>query len=93
MCALYINEHPDHNNVDLNSESVNNVNRHSAMKDMSCKSLQALVGAAKGERSGGVRRAYASTAAQVAKFAPEPRVAKLVADAVELFHDPGVRLI
>ena len=51
--------------------------------------LQALIGAARNENSAAVKRAFASTAAQVAKFAPEARVAQLVADAVKMYADPG----
>lgn len=50
---------------------------------------QALVGAAVGERSGAVRRAYATAAAALARQAPEAQVAKLVAEAVALYTDPG----
>lgn len=50
---------------------------------------QALVGAARGEHSGAVRRAYAVAAAALARQAPEARVAKLVAEAVEIYTEPG----
>ena len=51
--------------------------------------LQALISAAKIERSPAVKRAYASSAAQVAKFAPEARAAQLAADVVQLYGEPG----
>ncbi len=41
------------------------------------------------EKSATVRRSFAVAVGQVAKRAPEPRVAKLVADAVALHRDPG----
>ena len=47
------------------------------------------MGAAVGERSGAVRRAYATAAAALAQQAPEAQVAKLVAEAVTLYTDPG----
>ena len=53
--------------------------------------LQALVSAARATTSPAVRRAHAQAVATVAKSAPEPRAAKLVADAVQLYSDPGVR--
>jgi hypothetical protein len=52
---------------------------------------QALVGAARGEPSGAVRRAYAAAAAALARQAPEARVAKLVAEAVGLYTEPGAQ--
>ena len=51
--------------------------------------LQALISAAKVERSPAVKRAYASSAAQVARFAPEARAAQLAVDVVQLYGDPG----
>ena len=51
--------------------------------------LQALISAAKVERSPAVKRSYASSAAQVAKFAPEARAAQLAADVVQLYGEPG----
>ena len=51
--------------------------------------MQALIGAARNENSAAVKRAFASTAANVAKFAPEARAAQLVADAVKMYADPG----
>ena len=52
---------------------------------------QALVGAARVEKSSAVRRAYASSAATVARNAPDARVGKLVAEAVEMYTEPGDR--
>ena len=47
------------------------------------------MGAAVGERSGAVRRAYTTAAAALARQAPEAQVAKLVAEAVTIYTDPG----
>ena len=60
-----------------------------AAKACTCLRAQALVGAARGEHSGAVRRAYAVAVAALARQAPEARVAKLVAEAVELYTEPG----
>ena len=49
--------------------------------------LQALVGAARSEPNGTVRRAYASATAAVVKHAPDARVGKLVAEAVEMYTE------
>ena len=48
---------------------------------------QALLVAAKSERSSAVRKAYTSTAAQLARFASETRVGKLLDEAVSMFND------
>ncbi len=60
-----------------------------ASASAACGAAQALVGAARGEPSGAVRRAYAAAAAALARQAPEARVAKLVAEAVGLYAEPG----
>jgi len=49
--------------------------------------LQALVGAARAEPNGTVRRAYASATAAVVKYAPDARVGKLVAEAIEIYTE------
>ncbi len=54
--------------------------------------LQALVGAARSERSTAVKRSYAQAAAAVIKYAPEARAAKVVAEAAALYSDPGTCL-
>ena len=51
--------------------------------------LQALVSAARAATSPAVRRAHAQAVATVAKSAPEPRAARLIADAVQLYTEPG----
>ena len=43
------------------------------------------------ERSGTVRRSYASSVAAVARHAPDSRVRKLVAESVEMYTVPGDR--
>ena len=45
--------------------------------------------AARAATSPAVRRAHAQAVATVAKSALEPRAARLVADAVQLYSDPG----
>ncbi len=45
--------------------------------------------AAAAERSAAVRKAYAQAAASVAKTAPEARAAKMVQEAVDMYHEPG----
>ena len=52
--------------------------------------MQALLTAAKAEKSSTVQKAYAQAAATVCKYAAEARVAKLVEEAVQLFNDPGM---
>ena len=47
--------------------------------------LQALVGAARSESNGTVRRAYAGATAALVRYAPDARVGKLVAEAVEMY--------
>lgn len=58
-----------------------------------CRALapQALVGAARAEPNGTVRRAYASATASVVRYAPDARVGKLVAEAVELYTEVRFR--
>lgn len=56
-----------------------------------CSVSQALLGAAKVERSGTVRRAYASSAAALARHAPDSSVRKLAAEAVQMYTEPGDR--
>ena len=51
--------------------------------------LQALVTAAKAEKSTTVQRSYAQAAASVAKYTSEARVAKLVEEAVAMYTVPG----
>lgn len=46
--------------------------------------------AARSASSPTVRRSFAQASAAVAKTASEARMAKLVADAVQLYSDPGV---
>ena len=46
---------------------------------------QALVTAAQDERSAAVRRAYAQAVAQLACYAPEPRVAKLTTSITDMY--------
>ena len=48
--------------------------------------------AARAATSPAVRRGHAQAVATVAKSAPEPRAAKLIADAVQLYTDPGACL-
>ena len=43
------------------------------------------------EKNSAVRRAYASSAAAVARNAPDARVGKLVAEAVMMYSEPGDR--
>ena len=52
---------------------------------------QALMSAARTASSPAVRRSFAQAAAAVAKTASEARTAKLIADAVQLYSDPGDR--
>ena len=54
---------------------------------MAC--MQALVVAARAEKSSTVQRSYAQAAATVAKFSSEARVAKLVEEAVAMYTTPG----
>eukprot|EP00873_Tetraselmis_striata_P043262 jgi/Tetstr1/463526/TSEL_008405.t1 len=62
--------------------------RHGAdMKAHTAVLIKALLSAAKGERSVAVRRAYASTSAQLARFASETRVVKLLTEAVTMFSE------
>jgi hypothetical protein len=51
--------------------------------------MQALIGGARSENSAAVKSSFASTAAQVAKFAPEARAAQLATDAVRMYTEPG----
>lgn len=51
--------------------------------------VQALVTAARAEKSTTVQRAYAQAAATVAKYSSEARVAKLVEEAVSMYTTPG----
>jgi len=53
---------------------------------------QALISAARMASSPAVRRSFAQAAAAVAKTASEARTAKLIADAVQLYSDPGDRI-
>ena len=52
--------------------------------------VQALVAGTRAERSMVLRRAFASAAGAVAKYAAPARVDKLVAEAVAVFTEPGV---
>ena len=45
------------------------------------------MGAARAEPNGTVRRAYASATASVVRYAPDARVGKLVAEAVEIYTE------
>jgi len=56
-------------------------------------SCQALVGAARSEPNGTVRRAYASATAAVVKYAPDARVGKLVAEAIEIYTEVRAWLV
>lgn len=51
--------------------------------------VQALMGAARSERSTAVKRSYAQAFAAVVKYAAEARVAKVVAEAAALYSEPG----
>lgn len=51
--------------------------------------IQALVTAARAEKSTTVQRSYAQAAASVARYASEARMAKLVEDAVTMYTLPG----
>ncbi|CAK0785632.1 hypothetical protein CVIRNUC_008843 [Coccomyxa viridis] len=51
--------------------------------------LKALMSAARTATSPAVRRGHAQAVATVAKSAPEPRAARLITDAVQLYTDPG----
>ena len=51
--------------------------------------MQALVTAARAEKSSTVQRSYAQAAATVAKYSSENRVAKLVEEAVTMYTTPG----
>ena len=51
--------------------------------------MQALLSAARSASSPAVRRSLAQAVAAVAKTASESRTAKLIADAVQLYSDPG----
>lgn len=51
--------------------------------------MQALVTAARAEKSSTVQRSYAQAAATVAKYSSETRVAKLVEEAVTMHTTPG----
>ena len=53
---------------------------------------QALMSAARTASSPAVRRSFAQAAAAVAKTASGARTAKLIADAVQLYSDPGDRI-
>ena len=55
--------------------------------------MQALLSAARTASSPTVRRSFAQATAAVAKIASETRAAKLVADAVHLYSDPGASLL
>ncbi|KAK9810293.1 hypothetical protein WJX72_008148 [[Myrmecia] bisecta] len=61
----------------------------SDIRPQSAVLIKALLGAARAERSSAVKRAYASSAASVAKYATDARVGKMVSEAVELYSDPG----
>lgn len=50
---------------------------------------QVLVGAARTERSGTAQRAFAAAAAAVARYAPDGRVEKLLAEAAAMHSEPG----
>ena len=54
--------------------------------------MQALLGAARSERSTAVRRSYAQAAATIVKYAAEARAAKFVTEATALYTDPGAEL-
>ena len=58
-----------------------------------CIEMQALLSAARTANSPTVRRSFAQATAAVAKTASETRAAKLVADAVQLYSDPGTSLL
>lgn len=51
--------------------------------------VQALVTAARAEKSTTVQRSYAQAAATVAKYSSEAQVAKLVEEAVTMYTTPG----
>ena len=51
--------------------------------------VQALLTAARAEKSTTVQRSYAQAAATVCKYASEARAAKLVEEAVDLYTTPG----
>ena len=51
--------------------------------------IQALVTAARAEKSTTVQRSYAQAAASVARYASEARMAKLVEEAVTMYTLPG----
>ena len=51
--------------------------------------MQALLSAARSANSPAVRRSLAQAVAAVAKTASEARTAKLIADAAQLYSDPG----
>jgi hypothetical protein len=50
---------------------------------------QALVAAARTDRSATAQRAFAAAAAALARFAPDARVARLLVEAAELYTAPG----
>lgn len=62
------------------------------MKDV-CFGMQALLSAARTANSPTVRRSFAQATVAVAKTASETRAAKLVADAVQLYSEPGASLL
>ena len=51
--------------------------------------MQAMVTAARAEKSATVQRSYAQAAGTVAKYSSEARVAKLVEEAVTMYTTPG----
>jgi len=51
--------------------------------------VQALVTAARAEKSTTVQRSYAQAAGSVARYTSEARVAKLVEEAVAMYTAPG----
>ena len=51
--------------------------------------VQALVTAARAEKSTTVQRSYAQAAGSVARYASEARVAKLVEEALAMYTTPG----
>ncbi len=65
--------------------------RGNSLSDPRLAPEQALVGAARTERSGTAQRAFAAAAASVARIAPDARVEKLLGEAAAMYNDPGDR--